>query len=156
MKSTPFISNFRFPTDYLKIFHIFFSPITQIRNICHVLYNHQQQRSHSGIRNMNQLLSGLASPKKSFGYLKKTTTEFIYIIFLFHNFFPFGHPVWMPIFNANVCNRSCRWQVLCIAMQRIAFYTHFTVQQILFPYHQMYLIPDSIFRSLKWFFSENL
>ena len=30
---------------------------------------------------------------------KKTTTEFIYIIFLFHNFFPFGHPVWMLIFN---------------------------------------------------------
>ena len=45
---------------------------------------------------------------------KKTTTEFIYIIFLFHNFFPFGYPVWMPIFNTKVCKRSCRWQVLCI------------------------------------------
>ncbi len=53
------------------------------------------------MRNMNRLLSGLASPKKSFGYLKKTTTEFIYIIFLFHNFFPFGHPVWMPIFDTK-------------------------------------------------------
>ena len=39
---------------------------------------------------------------------KKTTTEFIYIIFLFHNFFPFGYPVWMPIFNTKVCKRSCR------------------------------------------------
>ena len=48
---------------------------------------------------MNHLLSDLTSPKKSFGYSLKTTTEFIYIIFLFHNFFPFGHPVWMPIFN---------------------------------------------------------
>ena len=93
------ITHFRFTIDYLKIFHIFFSSITQIRNIYHVLYNHQQQRSHSGIRNMNQLLSDLTSPKKSFGYSLKTTTEFIYIIFLFHNFFPFGHPVWMPIFN---------------------------------------------------------
>ena len=45
---------------------------------------------------------------------KKTTTEFIYIIFLFHNFFPFGYPVWMPIFNTKVCKRSCRWQVLCM------------------------------------------
>ena len=45
---------------------------------------------------------------------KKTTTEFIYIIFLFHNFFPFGYPVWMPIFNTKVCKRSCRWQVLCV------------------------------------------
>ena len=80
MKSTPFISNFRFPTDYLKIFHIFFSPITQIRNICHVLYNHQQQRSHSGMRNMNQLLSGLASPKKSFGYLIKDNNR----VYIYH------------------------------------------------------------------------
>ena len=30
------LSIFRFPTDYLKIFHIFFRPITQIRNIYHV------------------------------------------------------------------------------------------------------------------------
>ena len=50
--------------------------------VYHVLYNHQQQRSHSGIRNMNQLLSGLASPKKSFGYWT-ITTEFIYISFFF-------------------------------------------------------------------------
>lgn len=75
-----FIAHFRFPTDYLKIFHIFFSLITQIGNICHVLYNHQQQRSHSGIRNMKQLLSDLASPKKSFGYLIKANNR----VYIYH------------------------------------------------------------------------
>ena len=83
---------------------------------------------------MNQLLSDLTSPKKSFGYSLKTTTEFIYIIFLFH----------MPLFlvlSGLLLNRT--------KLVAEKSYLIGKTKSLLLPY-MIYLTIDTFFIQRQW------